>query len=79
MVVQSIAGAIQGYVEHKDHILTRGGIVAKYHSTLGEKLIAAILDKLGARQTCPDDKFKVRVKALFTFSGIFSFTFIILF
>lgn len=36
-----------GGFRHTDHILTRGSILAKCHSTAWENLIAAILDKLG--------------------------------
>lgn len=47
---------------HRDHIFTREGIGAKCDLTTAEKLIAAILDRFGAKGTCPDDKFQVRVK-----------------
>ena len=53
--------------EHTVHILTKGDITIKCHPTACEKkLIVAILDKLGVvKQTCPDEKFKIRSKATF--------------
>ena len=61
----------------RDHILTRGDIVVKCHSTAEEKLIAAILDKFGdgAKSTCPDEKLKVVVKDNFTVVSCFYFAF----
>ena len=46
------------YLCHRDDILTREGIVVKCHLIEGEKLIAAILDKLEANQTCSNELFK---------------------
>ena len=55
-------------------MITKGRIVAKCHSTAGEKLKSAILDKLeGTKQTCPDKKFKVMVKGHSSFVSGFCF------
>ena len=35
----------------RDHILTEGVIVAKYHATAGNQWKAAILDKISGKQT----------------------------
>ena len=61
---------------HRDHILTRGSIAAKFYLAALEKLIAAILDKLGVKQTCLDYKFKVWIKGLFIFVSYFCLFFL---
>ena len=38
---------------HRNHILTRGGILAKCHSTAGDKLKTAKWDKLGGKIHMP--------------------------
>ena len=50
------------------HILSTGGIAAKCHSAVKEKLIVAILNKLGeAKRTILDEKLTVGVKGHFIF------------
>ena len=54
---------------------TRGGTVAKCHSTAEENLKTAIMDKLEGKHTCPDETFKVMVKGHFTFVSCLRFFF----
>ena len=42
---------------HRNYILIRVDILAKYHLTAGDKLKAAILVKLGGKQKKPGSKF----------------------
>ena len=69
--------------DHIDHTLTRGGITAKCHSTMGgggRKIDLRHVGQIGeAKQTYPDDKFKVKVQGHFYDRNAFSCQFACLF
>ena len=56
---------------HRDHILTRGGIAAEFHSTTWKKLIVTILDYMEGKIKRPDDKLKSGSKATSILSHFF--------
>ena len=62
-------GNITNHIQVNHHIVIRGGVVAKCHSTTGNQLKA---DKLGGQtKQSPDKKFKVMVKGHFSFVSFF--------